>query len=414
MTDDRPFDDLERRSPDAREAALMAALPSLIRHAKASAPGLARHLAGIEPDEIDGRQALETLPVLRKGELADLQAGEPPFGGLAATPVDRLAKVYMSPGPIFECEGRGADYWRIARAMHAAGFRPGDLIHNTFAYHLTPAGSMIESGARALGCPVIPAGTGQSERQVEAIRRLRPRAYAGTPSFLRILLERADTESIRLDSLERALVSGEAFPKSAAEQLSGHYGIDAFQCYATADLGLIAYETAARDGMVLDEGVLVELVSPGTGDPVPEGNVGEVVVTTFNHDYPLIRFATGDLSAFLAGPSPCGRTNRRLAGWLGRADQITKVRGMFVHPRQLGAVAARHPELGRLRLVVEHQAHRDVMTLHCEADGPVDGLAKAVADTLQAVTGLRGEALIVDPGSLPDDGKMIDDRRDHG
>ncbi|HEX6144041.1 MAG TPA: AMP-binding protein [Geminicoccaceae bacterium] len=410
----RHFDELEVRSPEQREADLLAGLPALIRQAKARAPAVARHLDAIEPGEITSRERLARLPVLRKSELADRQDETPPFGDLVATGTHDLARVFMSPGPIFEPEAARPDYWRMARALFAAGFRAGDLVHNTFAYHLTPAGAMIETGARALGCPVFPAGTGNSERQIEAIRHLRPVAYAGTPSFLKILLEQAAALGHRLDSLRKALVSGEAFPRSAADELRERHGIDARQCYATADLGLIAYETEAGEGLVLDEAVLVELVRPGTGDPVPDGEVGEVLVTSFNPDYPLIRFATGDLSAVLPGPSPCGRTNRRLKGWLGRADQATKVRGMFVHPRQVAATLARHPEVRKGRLVVDRDGERDRMVLHCEAEGAAAGLAAAVAESLRAVTGLKGEATIVAAGSLANDGKVIDDRRDPG
>jgi phenylacetate-CoA ligase len=406
------FDELETRPPESRLRSLEAELPDLVRRALNKAPGLARHLQGTEPATVRNLAALARLPLLRKSELAERQEADPPFGGLIATPVSGLAKVFMSPGPISEPEGTRPDYWRIARAMFAAGFREGDLVHNTFAYHLTPAGSMIESGARVLGCPVIPAGTGNTERQVDVIRWFRPVAYAGTPSFLEILLERAREHGVRLDSFAKALVSGEAFPRTAADRLQGEFGIEARQCYATADLGLIAYEGPLADGLIVDEGVLVEIVRPGTGDPVQDGEVGEVVVTTFNPDYPLIRFATGDLSAVLDGPSSCGRTNRRLKGWLGRADQAAKVRGMFVRPRQVAAVVGRHPEVIRGRLVVDREAERDRMVLHCEVQRQQEGLSEALVETLRAVTGLRGEVVLVAQGSLLNDGKVIDDRRD--
>ena len=406
------YDDLEMREPAQREEAVAHALPDLLRRAIERAPGLAAHLQGIDPSAVTSLKALACLPLLRKSELVERQLRDPPFGGIAAMPLAQLAKVFVSPGPIFEPEADRPDYWRFARALYAAGFRRGDLVHNTFAYHLTPAGSALESGVRALGCPVIPAGTGNTEQQVRLIAALRPVGYVGTPSFLKVLLERGREDGLDLSSFAKALVTGEAFPRPLAEQLRDELGIDAYQCYGTADLGLIAYETSAREGLVIDEGVLVEIVRPGTGDPVPDGEVGEVVVTTFNPDYPLIRFATGDLSAILPGRSPCGRTNRRLRGWLGRADQTTKVKGMFVHPSQVAEVARRHPEVARARLVVECADDLDRMTLHCEVEGRPDGLQAAIETSLRAVTGLGGGALLVDLGSLANDGKVIEDRRD--
>jgi phenylacetate-CoA ligase len=406
------YDDLEMRDPARRDAAAARALPDLLRHAIDRAPGLAAHLQGVDPAAVTSLKALAGLPLLRKSELLERQSREPPFGGIAATPLAGLAKVFASPGPIFEPEVDRPDYWRFARALYAAGFRKGDLVHNTFAYHLTPAGSALESGARALGCPVIPAGIGNTEQQVRVIDRLRPLGYCGTPSFLKVLLERGRQDGLDLSSFAKALVTGEAFPRPLAEQLREEFAIDAYQCYATADLGLIAYETSAREGLVIDEGVLVEIVRPGTGDPLPDGEVGEVVVTTFNPDYPLIRFATGDLSAIMPGCSPCGRTNRRLRGWLGRADQTTKVKGMFVHPSQVAEVARRHPKVARARLVVERAGDLDRMTLYCEVEGRPDGLQAAIEKSLRAVTGLGGGAALVDPGSLANDGKVIEDRRD--
>ncbi len=405
------YDPLEVRDPAHRDAAMLVALPGLLRHAIEGAPGLAAHLAGIDPDRITSFEALATLPPLRKEALHRLQEANPPFGGLNATPLAQLAKVFVSPGPIFDPEGARPDYWRFARAMHAAGLRRGDLVHNAFSYHLTPAGSVIESAARALGCPVIPAGTGQTEQQLRVIEQLRPVAYAGTPSFLKILLERGRADGIDLSSLKKAVVTGEAFPKALAEELRDAHGIDAYQSYGTADLGLVAYETPAREGLVVDEGVLVEIVRPGTGEPVPAGEVGELLVTTFNPDYPLIRFATGDLSAIMPGASPCGRTNRRVRGWLGRADQTTKVKGLFVYPSQIAEVSRRHPEVGRVRLVVERQENLDRMSLHCEVAAPAAGLAEAIEASLRALTSLRGEVCLVAPGTLANDGKVIDDRR---
>jgi phenylacetate-CoA ligase len=408
---DDSFDRLERRAPDERDRQMLAAVPDLLRRAVAGAPGLAEHLAGIDPAAVTSFAALAELPVLRKSDLSERQRAIPPFGGLTATPTAALAKIFMSPGPILEPEGTRPDYWRFGRAMYAAGFRRGDVIHNAFAYHLTPAGSIIESGARALGCPVIPAGTGQTELQLTAIAHVRPVAYAGTPSFLKVLLERGRADGIDISCFTKALVGGEAFPRTLADWLEAEFGVRAYQCYGTADLGLIAYETPPREGLVIDEGVLVEIVRPGTGDPVPPGDVGEVVVTTFNPDYPLIRFATGDLSAFLPGQSRCGRTNRRLRGWLGRADQTTKVKGMFVYPGQIGEVVRRHPEVGKARLVVERRDHVDRMTLFCEVGARPEGLADAIASTLTSITGLRGDVALAAPGELANDGKVIDDRR---
>ncbi len=409
---DTYYDRQEVRPPAERERSLFHALPGLLRHALDNAPVYRRHLGDIDPESVTSREALARLPVLRKSELIGLQAGDPPFGGLAATPLARLARVFQSPGPIFEPQGFRADYWRMARALFAAGFRRGDLIHNTFAYHMTPAGEMLDAGARALGCPVFPAGTGQTELQLEAIARLQPAGYTGTPSFLKILLERAAESGRAPLSFRKALVSGEAFPPALRDWLRSEHGIDGYQCYATADCGLIAYETPAREGLVVDEAVILEIVRPGTGDPVPEGEVGEVVVTVFNPDYPLIRFGTGDLSAILPGPSPCGRTNLRIRGWMGRADQTTKVRGMFVHPKQVADIARRFPELGRVRLEVRQADGRDVMVLRAETGSPGDAaLAARVAEAVRAVTGLRGEVELVPPGSLPNDGRVIDDQR---
>lgn len=405
------YDARETRDPADRERELLARLPAQVAHAKAHAPAFAALLKDVDPAAITTREALATLPVIRKSELSELQKAARPFGGLAAvTWGSGCARVFASPGPIYEPEGARKDYWRLARAFYAAGFRAGDLVHNTFSYHFTPAGSMMETAAHALGCTVFPAGVGQTEMQLAAMLDLRPDAYAGTPSFLRILLEKADEQGVKLDSLKKAFVSGEAFPPSQREALAAR-GIQAYQAYATADLGLVAFETPAREGMVLDEDVILEIVRPGTGDPVAPGEVGEVVVTTFNPDYPLIRFGTGDLSAILPGISPCGRTNTRIKGWLGRADQTTKVKGMFVHPGQVAAVLKRHPEIGRGRLVVDNPDLADRMTLHCELAAPAEGLAEAVAASIRELTKLRGEVTFCAPGSLANDGKVIDDQR---
>ncbi|NMG37252.1 AMP-binding protein [Azoarcus sp. TTM-91] len=405
------YDARETRDPAQRESELCARLPALIAHAQMHAPAYARLLAGVDAEAVSSREALARLPVTRKSELVELQRAARPFGGFAAVGWGRAClRVFASPGPLYEPEGARADYYRLARALFAAGFREGDLVHNTFSYHMTPAGSMMEGAAHALGCTVFPAGTGQTEQQLAAIADLQPNAYIGTPSFLRVLLDKAAEQGAAL-SFTKALVSGEAFPPSLRERFAAA-GITARQAYATADIGLIAYETPAQQGLVLDEDVLLEIVRPGTGDPLPPGEVGEVVVTSFNPDYPLIRFGTGDLSAVLPGASPCGRSNLRIRGWLGRADQTTKVKGMFVHPGQIAEVAKRHPGLGRLRLVVDNPQQTDRMTLHCEFGGAVSaGFGEAVAASLRELTKLRGEVSFCAPGSLANDGKLIDDLR---
>ena len=405
------YDTLETRDPVTRERDQFVQLRRQLAHAIAESPALAERLAGIDPEAIDSRAALARLPVLRKGDLAALQKARPPFGGLDARTAGGVRRIFASPGPIYEPEGPGPDHWRFARPLFAAGFRPGELVHNCFAYHFTPAGSMLETGAHALGCAVFPGGTGQTEQQVAVIASLRPAGYVGTPSFLRIILERADELGVALPSLTKALVSAEPFPPSLRDALAVR-GIDGYQAYATADVGVIAYETAPREGLVVDEGVLVEIVRPGTGDPVAPGEVGEVVVTPLaNAVYPLIRFGTGDLSAELPGPSPCGRTNLRIRGWLGRADQATKVKGMFVHPGQVAAIVGRHPEVRRARLVVDNPGGGDRMILHVEASGMAPALAEAIVESIREVTKLRGEVTFRTGDELPNDGKLIDDLR---
>ncbi|MGH8750543.1 MAG: phenylacetate--CoA ligase family protein [Burkholderiales bacterium] len=406
------YDSLETRDPEAREDALFLALPQHIAHAKNHAPGCARILAGINPAAITNREALATLPVTRKSDLIELHKNERPFGGLNATAAGDVARIYASPGPIYDPEGRRADYWRLARALFAAGFRKGDIIHNTFAYHFTPAGFMLDLGAQALGCAVIPAGVGQTELQVQTIADLRPNGYAGTPSFLKIILEKGRELSADLSSLKKALVSAEALPPALRAQLKD-YGVPALQCYASADIGLIAYESEALQGMIVDEHIIIEIVRPGSGEPVPEGEVGEVVVTTLNPDYPLIRFGTGDLSAVLPGASPCGRTNLRIKGWMGRADQTTKVKGMFVQPTQVAQVMKRHPEIIKARLVVDYDANKsDRMIFHCETHGEgSNGLREAIISSIREVSKLRGEVAFKKPGELPNDGKVIEDAR---
>jgi phenylacetate-coenzyme A ligase PaaK-like adenylate-forming protein len=408
------FDDLEVRDPGDRERALLSALAEQVAHAKARAPYFAKLLEHIDARSVTSRAALARLPVTRKSELHALQQSALPFGGLTATAPGALAKIFVSPGPIYDPEGRGKDYWRASRAMYAAGFRAGDVVHNGFSYHLSPAGSMMEGGLIALGCAVIPGGVGQTEAQAATIAQVRPVGYVGTPSFLKLILEKADELKLDVTSLCRALVSGEAFPPALREAFRAR-GIDAYQVYASADLGAIAYETEAREGLIVDEGVLVEIVRPGTGDPVPDGEVGEVIVTTFNRDYPLIRFATGDLSAVLAGRSPCGRTNVRIKGWMGRADQTTKVRGLFVHPHQIAEVARRFPDIQRARAVVDSVEGNDRLRLLCAVATPgAAGLRDAIEAALRDITRVRAEVEFVEPQSLPNDGKVIDDVRKIG
>ena len=410
------YDALETRSSAEREAAFMAALPQQVAHAQQASSAFAEILAGVDAQAVTSREALAHLPVTRKTQLAERQQAERErdvFGGFASIGFGAaMPRVFSSPGPLYEPEGQRRDYWRMARALYAAGFRAGELVHNCFSYHFVPAGSMMESGAHALGCTVFPGGTGQTEQQVQAMADLKPAAYAGTPSFLKIIVERAQEMGVALPSLKKAMLSAEALPPSLRDWF-GERGIAAYQSYGTADLGLIAYETSAREGLVLDEGVIVEIVRPGTGDPVPEGEVGELVVTTLNPDYPLIRFGTGDLSAVLPGQCPTGRTNTRIKGWMGRADQTTKVRGMFVHPGQIAAVTRRFPQVQRARLVVSGEMANDQMVLHVETTETAAGFAQQVQEALREVTKLRGEVQMVAPGSLPNDGKVIEDARSY-
>jgi phenylacetate-CoA ligase len=404
------YDALESRPRAEREADLLRRLPGQVAYAKENTAFYRDLFSSVDPREVDSRAALAALPLTRKSELVERQRAARPFGGLDATPASKLARIFMSPGPIYDPEGRGPDFWRTARALFAAGFRAGDVALNCFSYHFSPAASMFETGLHHLGCAVIPGGTGQTEMQARAIHDLEPSGYVGTPSFLKIILEKSDELGLERKSLRRAMVSGEAFMPAVREFLSQR-GLAAFQSYGTADLGVIAYETEAREGLVVNEDLIVEIVRPGTGDPVGEGEVGEVVVTTFNRDYPLVRFATGDLSAVLPGASPCGRTNARIKGWMGRADQATKVRGLFVHPHQVAEVLRRHG-LARGRLVVANEAGEDRMTLRVEREGAQDaGLAASVEATLREVSKLRGEVRFEQPGSLPNDGKVIEDAR---
>lgn len=407
------YDASETRSPEERDAALVAQLRDQLALCAPAAPGLARQIGKIDPASLASRADLARIPVLRKMDLAALQKDDPPLASLTGVTPGLLKRILISPGPVFDPEGYASDWWGTARALYAAGFRKGETVLNTFAYHFTPGGHIMESGAHALGCCVIPAGPGQTEQQIEAIHWLKPSGYVGTPDFLKILLEKAEEAGKPATSIKKALVSGAAFPPSLQAWVRER-GIAAFQCYATADLGVVAYETEAREGLVVNEGIIVEIVRPGTNEPVAEGEVGEIVVTRLNRDYPLLRFGTGDLSKFLPGASPCGRTNRRLAGWLGRADQRTKVKGMFVDPAQVDAVAKKHPGLGRFRLIVTRENETDEMTLKVESAETVAALAEAIGGSLKAVTNLKGKVELVPPGSLPNDGKVISDERPVG
>ncbi|CAM8642491.1 PaaK Coenzyme F390 synthetase [Oxalobacteraceae bacterium] len=412
------FDALESREPAVREKELFSGLPALISRAQQAA-GWAAILKGVDAQQITSRKALSQLPVTRKSELKDLQKASLPFGGLTTTATSKLSRIFMSPGPLFDPEGHGSDWWRYARPLHALGVRSGDLIQNCFAYHFTPAGLMVEGGAAKLGCPIIPAGIGQTEMQVQAMSLLKPKAYVGTPSFLKIIIEKALELGDDISSVNYALVGAEALPPSLRGWLNDHGVAHVLQTYGSADIGNIAYETLTNGqvnpGMVLDETLLLEIVRPGTGEPVPDGEVGEVVITSFNPDYPLIRFATGDLSAILMGASPCGRTNQRLKGWMGRADQTTKIRAMFVHPSQVADILKRHPQILKGRLVVKGEMGNDQMTLHCEvADlNSANNDAETIIASIRDVTKLRGEVKLVAAGSLPNDGKVIEDARSY-
>jgi phenylacetate-CoA ligase len=407
MTDH--YDARETRDPAHRETELFSRLPDVLRRAMA-APAYAERLKGIDPAGVTSRAALAGLPVLRKAELPALHKAAPPFGGFVPGLPGSFGRLFTSPGPIFEPEPVHADPWRGARALFAAGFRPGDVVLNTFSYHLTPGGFIFDASARALGCAVIPAGPGNTEPQFELIEAYRPVGYSGTPDFLKILLDAATAAGRDVSSIKRALVSGAAFPKSLQEEIKAR-GVEAYQAFGTADLGLIAFETGSRDGMVVNEDLILEIVRPGTGDPVAQGDVGEIVVTSLDPDHPWIRLALGDLTAALPGTSPCGRTNMRIKGWMGRADQTTKVKGMFVRPEQIAEIGKRHPELGRLRLVVNREGETDAMTLRAESGVRDTTLREAVTTTLRAVTKLGGNVELVPSASLPNDGKVIVDER---
>jgi phenylacetate-CoA ligase len=403
------FDALETRDMASREADLFARLPGVLRKAM-EAPAYAERLSGLDPASVTSRDALARLPVLRKSELPALHKAAPPFGGFVSASSGSFSRLFTSPGPIFEPEGVQADPWRGARALYATGFRPGDVVLNTFSYHLTPGGFIFDTSARALGCAVIPAGPGNTEAQFELIEAYRPVGYSGTPDFLKILLDAAATAGRDVSSIKRALVSGAAFPKSLQEEIKAR-GVDAYQAFGTADLGLVAFETPAREGMTVNEDLILEIVKPGTGDPVTEGDVGEIVVTSLDPHHPWIRLALGDLTAALPGKSSCGRTNMRIKGWMGRADQTTKVKGMFVRPEQVAEIGKRHPELGRLRLVVSRAGESDLMTLKAECAAPSDALRDQLGSTLRTIAKLGGNVELVGAGSLPNDGKVIADER---
>jgi phenylacetate-CoA ligase len=407
MTDH--YDALETRDPAAREKDLFSRLPDVLRAAM-KAPAYAGRLKGIDPAAIASRAALASLPVLRKSELPALHKAAPPFGGFVAQAPGAFARLFTSPGPIFEPEGAHADPWRGARALFAAGFRPGDVVLNTFSYHLTPGGFIFDTSARALGCAVIPAGPGNADTQFELIEAYSPIGYSGTPDFLKILLDAAASTGRDVSSIKRALVSGAAFPPTLQAEIKSR-GIDACQAFGTADLGIVAYETQAREGMVVNEDLILEILLPGTSDPVADGDVGEIVVTSLDPHHPWIRLALGDLTAAMSGLSPCGRTNMRIKGWMGRADQTTKVKGMFVRPEQIAEIGKRHPGLGRLRLVVTRDRETDAMTLKVECAAPSESLQKEIAGTLRAVTKLGGTVELMSPGTLPNDGKVIADQR---
>jgi phenylacetate-CoA ligase len=406
------YDSLETRAPEEREQALLQAVRTQVAHAKANTVAYAELLDVIDPEDIVDAKSYSTVPLTRKSELIKLQNNNWPFGGFTATEVSQFTHVYASPGPIYEPGYAVADFWRLARSLYATGFRPGDLVHNSFSYHFTPAGMMLESGAHALGCAVIPAGVGQTELQVQTIADLKPQAYVGTPSFLKIILEKADELKLDASSITRALVTGEALPPPLRDGFTER-DIRVQQCYATADLGLIAYESSAQEGLIIDEGVYLEILRPGTGALVEDGEVGEVVVTSLNQEYPLIRFATGDLSAIMPGLSPCGRTNRRIKGWMGRADQTAKVRGMFIHPEQVDKVIKRHPEIIRARLVVDWIDQADAITLKCETSSTDESLVSAIVESIREVCKLRANIELLATGSLPNDGKVIDDIREY-
>ena len=404
------YDDLETRSADERTHAQFEAIRAQIVHVQNNTAAYSTTLKDVDANEIIDAASFSTLALTRKSELIELQQAQRPFGGYTAKDTAFCSHVFASPGPIYEPGFAVPDFWRFARSLYASGFRAGELVHNCFSYHFTPAGQMFDSAALALGCSVIPAGVGQTELQVQTIADLRPDAYVGTPSFLKIIFEQADDSGLDVSSIGKAMMSGEALPPPLRDGFVER-GVRTQQCYGTADLGLIAYESSAMEGLIIDEGVYVEIVRPGTGELVAEGEVGEVVVTNLGHEYPLLRFATGDLSAYLPGTSPCGRTNQRIKGWMGRADQTAKVRGMFIHPEQVDKVVKRHSEISRARLVINWIDQADQITLQCESEITDASLVDAITDSIRSICKLRGDVEIVAPGTLPNDGKVIDDIR---
>ena len=406
------YDSLETRSADERAQAQLEAIREQIRHVQDNTMAYSESLKDVNAYDITDAASFSALPLTRKTELIELQKAQRPFGGYTANSVTSHSHVFASPGPIYEPGFAVPDFWRFARSLYASGFRPGDLVQNCFSYHFTPAGQMFDNAALALGCAVIPAGVGQTELQVQTIADLSPDGYVGTPSFLKIILEQADQLGSDVSSINKAMMSGEALPPPLREGFVER-GIRVQQCYGTADLGLIAYESSAQEGLIIDEGVYLEIVRPGTGELVNEGEVGEIVVTNLGREYPLVRFATGDLSACLPGTSPCGRTNQRIKGWMGRADQTAKVRGMFIHPEQVDKVVKRHPEISRARLVIDWVDQADQITLQCESETTDASLSDSIAESIRSVCKLRGEVEIVAPGTLPNDGKVIDDIRQY-
>jgi len=406
------YDSLETRSADERTKAQLEAIREQIRHVQNNTVAYSESLKDIDANAITDATSFSTLPLTRKSELIELQQAQRPFGGYTTSNASFHSHVFASPGPIYEPGFAVADFWRFARSLYASGFRSGDLVHNCFSYHFTPAGQMFDSAALALGCSVIPAGVGQTELQVQTITDLSPNGYVGTPSFLKIILEQADELGSDVSSITKAMMSGEALPPPLRDGFVER-GIRVQQCYGTADLGLIAYESSAQEGLIIDEGVYLEIVRPGTGELVTEGEVGEVVVTNLGQEYPLIRFATGDLSAYLPGASPCGRTNQRIRGWMGRADQTAKVRGMFIHPEQVDKVIKRHPEISKARLVVDWVEQADQITLQCESETMDASLSDVIAESIRSICKLRGDVEIVAPDTLPNDGKVIDDIRQY-
>ena len=393
------FDTLETRSLDERHAQQSAALMEQLARAT-SADGNCLDTSGVS-----GIDDLAKLPVLRKSELVKWQAEKPPFGGINTS---NVAHIFQSPGPIYEPGGISHDWWRIGRFLHARGIGKGDIVQNCFGYHLTPAGSIFENGARAVGATVLPAGTGQTELQVRAAKDVGSTAYAGTPDYLKVILDKADEMGVQLGFTKAAVGGGALFPSLRQEYADR--GILCLQNYATADLGNVAYESQAQEGMIVDEGIILEIVIPGTGIPVEPGEVGEVIVTSLNPDYPLIRFVTGDLSAVMSGTSPCGRTNMRIKGWMGRADQTTKIKGMFVRPEQVADLVASHDGIERARVVASRADEKDVLTVQIESAGTD---ASTFEQAVQATLKMKGKIELVALGALPRDGLVIEDQRSY-